>query len=215
MRILPGNAQQNFPLYTNYFIAGTTLFVDRPATQQYTSIINSFLTFTQVCSAAGFSGVPYSGYMRLAGLSTISNKSICVVSLTENHDTPAIGPWTAAEACHFGLAIFETDADNNYIMMISPAASALGERSLQLVKQVLGVETILDTEIIAGLTLGTPYIMELDRQGGGGTLLTGVLKDIDGNVLGTVSATDTSLSAGNTGAHGFSATYTVTDIKVV
>lgn len=215
MRIFPGNSAKNFQLNTNYFIAGTTIVIDRAASAQYTSIINQFLTWTQICDTIGIDGVPYSGYMRLAGLDTTGMKSICTVSLSADHGTPSVGPWTAAEAKHFGLSIFETDEDNNYILMISPAASALGERSLQLVKQVAGVETILDTEILAGLTTLTPYIMELDRLGSGGTLLTGVLKDIDGNVLGTVSATDTSLSAGNTGAHGFSVTYTVTDIKVV
>lgn len=214
MRAFPGNTAKSFELNTNYFILGTYLFVDRPSTLQYTSIINRFLTYTQICDATG-GPIPYSGYMRLVNSSSIANKSICVVSLTTNHGTGAIGPWTAAEAKHFGLAIFQTDADNNYIMMISPAASALGERSLQLVKQVAGIETILDTEIVAGLTLGTPYIMELDRLGAGGTLLTGVLKDIDGVTLGTVSATDTSLSSGDTGAHGFSTTYTVTDIKII
>ena len=215
MKIVPGNVSQNFQLNTNYFIAGTTLFIDRPATQQYTSIVNRFLTFTQDCDAVGLSGVPYSGYMRLSGLSTISNKSICVVSLTENRASGAVGPWTAPEVKHFGLSIFHTDADNNYILMISPAASAVGDRALQLVKQVAGIETILQAIVLPGLTLGTPYIMELDRLGNGGTLLMGVLKDIDGNVLGSVSATDTSLSTGNTGAHGFSSFYTVTDIKVV
>jgi hypothetical protein len=213
MIILSGTTAQNYQLNTNYFIAGTTLLVDRPTYKEFTSIVNEFLTYTQTCDSTA--PIPYSGYMRLTGLDTTANKSICVVSLTANHDTPAIGPWTAAEAKHFGLSIFQTNPDNNYILMISPAASDLGERSLQLVKQVAGVETILDTDIIAGLTLGTPYIMELDRLGSGGTLLTGVLKDIDGNVLGTVSATDTSLSSGNTGAHGYSATYTVTDIKVI
>ncbi len=142
-------------------------------------------------------------------------KSICTVSLIANHGTPAIGPWTAAEAKHFGLSIFETGPDNNYILMISPAASALGERSLQLVRQVANAETVLSTLVLSGLTLGTPYIMELDRLGMGGTLLTGVLKDINGNLLGSVSAVDTSLVTGYTGVHGFSATYTVTDIKVI
>lgn len=215
MKIIPGNVAKNFQLNTNFFIAGTTLVVDRAASAQFTSIVDQYLTWTQICDTIGISGVPYSGYMRLAGLNTTAMKSICTVSLSADHGTPAIGPWTAAEAKHFGLQIFATDADNNYILMISPAASALGERSLQLVKQVLGVETILDTIVLAGLTVLTPYIMELDRLGAGGTLLTGVLKDIDGNVLGQVSATDTSLSSGETGAHGFSVTYTVTDIKVV
>lgn len=215
MKIVPGNVSQAFQLNTNYFIAGTTLFLDRAASAQYTSIINGFLTFTQICDTIGISGVPYSGYMRLAGLDTTGMKSICVVSLSSDHGTPAVGPWTAAEAKHFGLSIFETDADNNYILMISPAASALGERALQLVKQVGGVESIIDTITLPGLTTLTPYIMELDRLGSGGTLLMGRLKDIDGNLLGQVSGVDTSLSTGNTGAHGFSVTYTVTDIKVV
>lgn len=215
MRLIAGNSARNFRLNTNYFIAGTTLFLDRAASAQYTSIINEFLTFTQICDTVGISGVPYSGYMRLAGLDTTGMKSICTVSLLTEHGSGAVGPWTAAETCHFGLSIFETDADNNYILMISPPASAVSERSLQLVKQVAGIETILDTDVILGLDFDTQYIMELDRLGSGGTLVMGVLKDIDGNVLGTVSATDTSLSTGNTGAHGFNATYTVTDIKVV
>jgi hypothetical protein len=209
-----GSIATNHPNYTNYFIPGTTIFIDRAATFQSTAIVDKFLTFTQDCDVVGISPEPYSGYMRLTGLSTINNKSICIVSLLNNRGTGPIGPWTAAEAKHFGLSIFATNADNNYILMISPAASALGERSLQLVKQVLGVETILDTEVVLGLTLGTQYRMELDRLGAGGTLLTGVLKDIDGNVLGTVSATDTSLSSGQTGGHGFSSKYTISQVII-
>lgn len=212
MRAAPatGSTSINFPLYTNTFIAGTTIVIDRPGTENYCNVLNNFLTFTQECDAG--SPFPYSGYMRLDGLSTINMKTIAWVSVLQNYGSGAVPPiWTAAEVKHFGVAIYNTDPDNNYLLMISPAASAVGERSVQLVKQVATIETLLDSDIVAGLLLNTEYRLELERVAG---VLTGQVFDSSGNLLSTVSASDTDLSSGNSGAHGFSAAYTVRDMKV-
>lgn len=152
-----------------------------------------------------------SGYARFNGISTISNTTIGIITITENGTSGAEGLWTAAEVKHAGISMFHTDPDNNYILMISPAASAVGDRSIQLVKQVAGIETILDTEIVAGIALGTEYILELSRTAG---VVTGMVRSLDGTLLGTVSASDTALSSGVSGVHGYSCDYTVRDLRI-
>lgn len=193
-----------YPKFKNNILEGSTLFVDRQADITGVSIESGILTFRQRCVTS------VSGYARLNGVDTTGLRTRAIVKVTENGTTGAVSFWTAAEAKHAGISIFHSNPDNNYILMISPAASAAGDRSVQLVKQVLGVETILDTEVLAGLQLNTDYILELYRSSG---VVTGNLYNSSGTLLATVSANDTSLSTGVSGFHGYSCDYKVSDLS--
>lgn len=203
-------AGYNVPIYTNHFISGTTIVIDRAGNLDMAfidiTLSRSVLTFFSRAQTS------ISSYMRLSGVSTISNLSIAILKIDDNHATGAVGPWTSAEAKHAGISIFNTDPDNNYILMISSAATTAGERDIQLVKQVAGVETILDTEVCGCIVTGTEYILTLQRNGS--NLVEGKVYSLDGTLLATVSATDTSLSSGNTGTHAYATTYLVRGIKV-
>jgi hypothetical protein len=199
----------NFPIYTNYFIAGTTAVMDRSGDAD--TVYIDATPGRAVLSYYSSLNTIESSYMRLAGVSTISNLSVGIFRIDTNHATSATALWTANEAIHAGLTIFNTDADNNYILMISAAASGFGERDIQLVKQVAGVESIIDTDITGQIVLNTEYILTLERVAG---IVTGKVYTIDGTLISTVSGADTSLSAGNTGVHGFSVFYRVRGLNI-
>ena len=199
-----GHAVSNvkyIPKLQTSFITGSICFVDRQSDITTISHVANELIFRQRCITAG--GV--SGYARFNNVSTINNVTRGIVTVTENGTSGAVGSWTAAEVKHAGITIYHTDPDNNYILMISPAASTAGDRSLQLVKQVSGTETMLQAIVVPGISLNVPYELRLWRTAG---VLTGELYNMAGTLLGTVGASDTSLSTGVSGVHGFSCDYT-------
>ena len=190
------------PLWINsdYFSGGEAI-VDRAATSNGVNIVNGVPTFRQLCS-----GGTISGYLRISGVSTTTKISSAFFIVYSDQTSGAVGSWTANEVKHCGLCIFNTNVDNNYIGMISVAASVAGERSLQLVKQVASVETILVTGMASEtLQYNTRYELEVWK-----TVTNTVMfntKKEDGTSLGIISVFDTSLTTGNSGPHGFAVDY--------
>lgn len=156
-------------------------------------------------------GAKISGYYHFDGLDTSDLVTTATFAVVENGTTASTTHFTAAESKHAGVGICYSDADNNYLAMISPAASAIGERGFQLVKQVSGVETVLDTEVVAGLALDTPYTIKMWRDA---THVYARLLNAAGTVLSDLSAADTSLTTGETAVHGFAARHQLFDLTV-
>jgi hypothetical protein len=149
-------------------------------------------------------------YFRITGVDTSTRKTVAVISVEEGHDPgSSVGSFTGNEAMHAGVSIAYTDANNNIIGMISPAASVADEDALQLVKQVAGVETVLATAELAGLSIGTRYTLELERQG---SAVTFTVKNNAGTTLGTLTATVSDTLGATSGTHGFATRYRVWDL---
>lgn len=184
-------------------LLGATMTLDLAVTESGIRVVDNESWFEQSASST---------YMRMAGVSVVGKRIIGAVKIMANLATGAVGPWTANEAKHAGIQFLATNADNNYILMISPAASAAGERSIQLVKQVSAVETVLATGIASELLeLNTEYLLEGYKSGNN---VTGTVRKLDGTSLGQVNAVDTSLTTGNCGTHGFATTQRFRPLRI-
>lgn len=193
----------NIPSWPDSTMQGSNLVIDSVGVTTGIFYVGNIGNVRQILSGPA---AAFSGYLRFTGLNTQASTTKGLVRITTNHvGAPAAPGFTAAEARHAGIQICSTNADNNYILMISAAAGALGENDIQLVKQVAGVETILYLgQCSEAITAGVYYQLELRRNGAN---VEGVVKKTDGTVIGSCTVADSSLLTGNSGLHGFSVTY--------
>jgi hypothetical protein len=142
-------------------------------------------------------------YQQFASLDTHSLRSRVTVAIQVNNGANSHAPYTAAESQHVGLAIYFTDQNNFYILMISSAASGT-ERSVQLTKRVASVETIIASSQanVTTITTGTQYVLDLVVTAGN---VVGTVYAADGvtQLVQLSAATDAGLTTGNTCLHVF------------